>query len=44
MATEPNRIEKKIEDYLESIVEIDMDREEIDRVEARISTIRKLNN
>jgi hypothetical protein len=44
MATEPNRIEKKIEDYLESIVEIDMDKEEIDRVEARISTIRKLNN
>ena len=44
MTTEPNRIEKKIEDYLESIVEIDMDKEEIDRVEARISTIRKLNN
>jgi Na+/phosphate symporter len=42
MATE--RIEQKIEDYLESIVDKDLDREEIDRVEARISTIRKLNN
>jgi Na+/phosphate symporter len=42
MTTE--RIEQKIEDYLESIVDKDLDREEIDRVEARISTIRKLNN
>jgi hypothetical protein len=44
MATEPNRIEQKIEDYLESIVDKDMDREEIERVEARISLVRKLNN
>jgi hypothetical protein len=44
MATEPNRIEEKIGTYLESIIDKDMDREEIDRVEARISTIRKLNN
>jgi hypothetical protein len=42
MATE--RIEQKIEDFLESIIDKDLDREEIDRVEARISTIRKLNN
>jgi Na+/phosphate symporter len=41
MATE--RIEQKIEDYLESIVDKDLDREEIDRVEARISLVRKLN-
>lgn len=44
MATEPNRIEQKIEDYLESIVDKDMDREEINLVEARISLVRKLNN
>ena len=44
MATEPNRIEKKIEEFLESIVDKDLDHEEIERVEARISTIRKLNN
>ena len=44
MTTEPNRIEKKIEDYLESIVDKDLDQEEIDRVEARISLVRKLNN
>jgi Na+/phosphate symporter len=44
MGTEPNRIEQKIEDYLESIVDKDMDQEEIQRVETRISTIRKLNN
>ena len=42
MASE--RIEGKIEDFLESIIDKDLDREEIDRVEARISTIRKLNN
>ena len=42
MATE--RIEQKIEDYLESIIEKDLDREEIERVEARISLVRKLNN
>jgi Na+/phosphate symporter len=42
MATE--RIEQKIEDYLESIIDKDLDREEIDRIEARISTVRKLNN
>ena len=41
---EPNRIERKIEDFLESIVDKDMDREEIDRVEARISLVRKLNS
>jgi hypothetical protein len=44
MATEPNRIEEKIEDYLESIIDKDMDREEIERVEARIALVRKLNN
>ena len=44
MTTEPNRIEQKIEDYLESIIDKDLDREEIDRIEARISTVRKLNN
>jgi hypothetical protein len=44
MATEPNRIEQKIEDFLESIIDKDLDREEIDRVEARISLVRKLNN
>jgi hypothetical protein len=44
MATEPNRIEQKIEDYLESIIDQDLDKEAIDRVEARISTIRKLNS
>jgi hypothetical protein len=42
MASE--RIEGKIEDYLESIIDKDMEQEEIERVEARISTIRKLNN
>lgn len=42
MASE--NIEKKIETYLESIIEKDMDQEEIDRVEARIATIRKLNS
>jgi hypothetical protein len=42
MATE--RIEQKIEDFLESIIDKDLDREEIDRIEARISTVRKLNN
>jgi hypothetical protein len=42
MASE--RIEEKIETYLESIIDKDMDTEEIERVEARISTIRKLNN
>ena len=44
MATEVNRIEEKIGDYLESIIDKDMDREEIDRVEARISLVRKLNS
>ena len=44
MATEPNRIEKKIEDYLESIVDKDMDKEEIERIETRISLVRKLNS
>ena len=44
MAIDPNRIEEKIEDYLESIIAKDMDKEEIDRVEARISLVRKLNN
>jgi Na+/phosphate symporter len=38
------RIEKKIEDYLDSIIDKDLDREEIDRIEARISLVRKLNN
>ena len=42
MAT--NRIEEKIENYLESIIDKDLDKEEIDRIEARISTVRKLNN
>jgi hypothetical protein len=42
MASE--NIEKTIESYLESIVGKDMDQEEIDRVEARIATIRKLNS
>ena len=42
MAT--NRIEEKIEDYLESIIDKDLPQEEIDRIEARISTVRKLNN
>ena len=44
MATEPNRIEKKIEDYLESIVDKDMAKEEIERIETRISLVRKLNS
>jgi hypothetical protein len=38
------RIEKKIEEYLDSIIDKDLDREEIDRIEARISLVRKLNN
>jgi hypothetical protein len=38
------RIEKKIEDFLDSIIDKDLDREEIDRIEARISLVRKLNN
>ena len=42
MASE--RIEGKIEDFLESIIDKDLDEGEIQRVEARISTIRKLNN
>jgi hypothetical protein len=44
MATEPNRIEQKIEDYLESIIDKPLDREEIGLVEARISLVRKLNS
>jgi Na+/phosphate symporter len=44
MATEPNRIEKKIEDYLESIIDQDLDPEEVQRIETRITTVRKLNN
>jgi hypothetical protein len=38
------RIEGKIEDFLESIIDKDMEREEIERVETRIATIRKLNS
>ena len=42
MATE--RIEQKIEDYLESIIDKDLDPEEVQRIETRITTVRKLNN
>lgn len=38
------RIEQKIEDYLESIIDKDLDPEEISRVEARVTLVRKLTN